>query len=62
MEICADGDRIIIKKGTYTENNLVVDKQIEITGEDLPVIDLEYKTQFLVQSDHVKISGLEIKI
>ncbi|MCB0728219.1 MAG: nitrous oxide reductase family maturation protein NosD [Ignavibacteriae bacterium] len=62
LEICADGDRIIIKKGTYTENNLVVDKQIEITGEDLPVIDLEYKYQgFLVQSDHVKISGLEIK-
>lgn len=62
LEICADGDRIIIKKGIYVENNLIVDKQIEIIGEDLPVIDLEYKYQgFLIQSDYVKISGLEIK-
>lgn len=62
LDICNDGDRIIIKKGSYTENNLVVSKQIEILGEDFPVIDLEYKYQgFLIQSDNVKISGLEIK-
>ncbi|HMQ69704.1 MAG TPA: nitrous oxide reductase family maturation protein NosD [Ignavibacteria bacterium] len=57
-----DGDRIIIKKDIYNENNLVIDKQIEIIGEDHPVIDLEYKYQgFLIQKDHVKITGLEIR-
>ncbi|MBK8550469.1 MAG: nitrous oxide reductase family maturation protein NosD [Ignavibacteria bacterium] len=58
----ANGDRIIIKKGIYTENNLSIDKEIEITGEDFPVIDLEFKYQgFIIKSNNVKISGLEIR-
>lgn len=62
IDLSVNGDRIIIKKGYYAENNLVVGKQIEITGEDYPVIDLEYKNQgFLIQSDYVKISGLDIR-
>jgi len=57
-----DGDRIIIKKGIYKENNLIINKALEIKGEEFPVIDLEYLYQgFTVQSDNVKISGLEIR-
>lgn len=62
ISLSANGDRIIIKKGTYTENNILIDKEIEITGEDYPVIDLEYKYQgFLINSNYVRISGLEIR-
>ena len=58
----SDGDRIIIKKGIYKENNLIINKAIEIHGEEFPVIDLEYSYQgFIVQTDNVKISGLEIR-
>lgn len=60
--LSVNGDRIIIKKGNYTENNIVISKQVEIIGENNPVIDLEYKNQgFLIQSDFVKITGLEIR-
>ena len=56
------GDRIIIKKGIYKENNLIISKALEIQGEEFPVIDLEYLYQgFIVQTDNVKISGLEIR-
>jgi len=58
----SDGDRIIIKKGIYKENNLIINRAIEIKGEEFPVIDLEYLYQgFIVQTDNVKISGLEIR-
>lgn len=57
-----DGDRILIKKGIYKENNLIIDKAIEINGEGFPVIDLEFMYQgFIVKNDNVKISGLEIR-
>ena len=59
---CADGDRIIIKKGIYRENNIIIDKAIDIKGEDFPVIDLEFLYQgFTVRSGNVSISGIEIR-
>lgn len=57
-----DGDRILIKKGFYKENNFMIDKSVEITGEEFPVIDLEFAYQgFIVRKDNVKITGLEIR-
>lgn len=59
---CADGDRIIIKKGIYRENNIIIDKAIDIKGEDFPVIDLEFLYPgFTVRSGNVSISGIEIR-
>ena len=58
----SDGDKIIVRKGIYKENNLVIDKTIEIYGEDFPVIDLEYKYQgFIVRKNNVKISGVAVR-
>ena len=51
-----------IKYETTIINNKNIDKEIEITGEDFPVIDLEFKYQgFIIKSNNVKISGLEIR-
>lgn len=62
IEQSSNGDRIIIKKGYYKEHDLIIEKEIEIIGEDFPVIDLEYKYQgFLIKRDNVKLSGLEIR-
>lgn len=62
LEVCEDGDKILVKKGYYRENNIVIDKSISISGEDNPVIDLEFNNQgFVIRKDNVTVSGLEIR-
>lgn len=62
IEISNAGDRIIIKKGFYREGSIVIDKQIELTGEGFPEIDGANQFQiFTVKSDGVKIRGLAVK-
>lgn len=57
-----DGDVIIVKKGYYRENNIIIDKSVQISGEDNPVIDLEFNNQgFVIKKDNVIIRGLEIR-
>ncbi len=55
------GDTIWIKKGTYKEYNLLVDKPLTIVGEDYPVIDGEDQGEILrIVADSVTIDGLFI--
>lgn len=54
-------DTILIKKGTYKEFNIIVDKPLTIKGENLPVIDGKDKGEiFKIVSDSVTIDGLKI--
>lgn len=54
-------DTIYIKKGTYKEFNIVVDKPLVIIGQDLPIIDGENKGEIItIKSDNVTIDGLHI--
>ncbi len=54
-------DTILVKKGTYKEYNIVVDKPLTIIGENFPVIDGEDQGEIIrVVSDHVTIDGLFI--
>jgi len=54
-------DTIVIKKGTYKEYDIVVDKPLTLVGENYPVIDGESKGEiFTITSDHVTIDGLFI--
>ncbi|MBV1922971.1 MAG: nitrous oxide reductase family maturation protein NosD [Flavobacteriaceae bacterium] len=56
-----DFDTIYIKKGTYKEYNIVVDKPLTIIGEDHPVIDGELKGEIItITSDNVTVDGLFI--
>jgi nitrous oxidase accessory protein len=56
-----DFDTIIVKKGTYKEYNIIVDKPLTIIGEDYPVIDGELKGEIItVISDNVTVDGLFI--
>lgn len=58
----SDGDKLIVKKGYYRENNIVIDKAVSIFGEDKPVIDLEFANQgFVIKSKGVTLNGLEIR-
>lgn len=54
-------DTIMIKKGTFKEYNIIVDKPLTIVGENYPVIDGESKGEiFTIISDHVTLDGLFI--
>lgn len=54
-------DTIVIKKGTYKEYNLVIDKALTIIGEDYPVIDGDFKGEIIkIIADDVTLDGLFI--
>jgi nitrous oxidase accessory protein len=62
VELSNAGDRIIIKKGFYSEGNIVLDKPVEITGENYPEINGACQFQiFTLKANNIKISGLVIK-
>ncbi len=61
IAIAKDCDTLLIKKGTYKEYNILVDKPLTIIGEDFPVIDGEDKGEIIrIVSDEVTIDGLFI--
>lgn len=54
-------DTIIIKKGTYKEFNIIIDKPLTIIGENQPIIDGELKGEIItIVSDNVTVDGLFI--
>ncbi|WP_237229690.1 nitrous oxide reductase family maturation protein NosD [Flaviramulus multivorans] len=54
-----DFDTIIVKKGTYKEHNITINKPLIIIGENYPVIDGELKGEIItIISDDVTIDGL----
>ncbi|CAL2082244.1 Nitrous oxide reductase [Tenacibaculum dicentrarchi] len=54
--------KIIIQKGRYLENNILINKPLEIIGKNNPIIDGQYKEYVLIiKSDSVTVSGLNIK-
>ncbi len=56
-----DFDTIIVKKGTYKEHKILVDKPLTIIGKNYPVIDGELKGEIItVISDNVTVDGLFI--
>ncbi|MCK5332093.1 MAG: nitrous oxide reductase family maturation protein NosD [Candidatus Marinimicrobia bacterium] len=56
-----DGDRLLIGPGKYS-GAIVVDRQIEIIGEDYPFINGEKQLDaVLITADSVSVSGLEIQ-
>jgi len=57
----SDSDTILVKKGTYKEFNILVDKPLTIKGEDYPIIDGEDQGEIIrIVSDNVTIDGLFI--
>ena len=61
ITLASAGDTVIIKKGTYREFNLVIDKPLTLLGEDYPVIDGEDQGEIItITSDQVTVDGLFI--
>lgn len=61
IKVAKDHDTILIKKGTYKEYNIIINKPLTIIGENYPVIDGELKGEIItITSDNVTIDGLFI--
>lgn len=61
VAFAAEYDTLLIKKGTYKEFNIVIDKPLVIIGEGFPVIDGEDKGEIItIISDNVTVDGLFI--
>ena len=61
IDYAKDHDTILIKKGTYKEFNIIVDKAVTIIGEKFPIIDGDLKGEiFTIISNLVTIDGLFI--
>jgi nitrous oxidase accessory protein len=61
IQIAKAGDTIFIKKGTYKEFNIIIDKPLTIIGENYPIIDGEDQGEIIrIVSDNVTIDGLFI--
>jgi len=55
-------DIIEIKEGIYKENNLLIDKKVTITGEDLSntIIDCSGETGFILATTYIELNNLKI--
>ncbi len=61
LRIAKDYDTILVKKATYKEYNIKVDKPITIIGENMPIIDGELKGEIItIISDNVTIDGFHL--
>ena len=61
IAVAKDYDTIIIKKGTYKEHDIIVDKPLTIIGKNYPVIDGEKKGEIItVTANNVTVDGLFI--
>lgn len=56
IKMAKEGDTLLLNKGLYRENNIIIDKAIYLQGIDGPVLDGEYKNEIL------KLTGKNIAI
>lgn len=58
----ADGDTLLVQKGIYKEQDILVAKKLVIIGQGFPTIDGDHKGQLIVVTrDSVTISGLQLQ-
>jgi nitrous oxidase accessory protein len=61
VKAAKDFDTVLVKKGTYKEVNILIDKPLVLLGENYPIIDGELKGEIItITSDDVTLDGLFI--
>ena len=61
IQKAADFDTLLIKKGTYKEFNILIDKPLTLLGENYPVIDGGDRGEIIrIVSDNVTVDGFFI--
>ncbi len=62
IEMAGSGDTVMIRKGTYQEYNIAIDKPLTLMGEPGAVIDGQDKGEILrILADSVTVDGIEIR-
>ena len=57
-----EGDVVLVKKGTYSEGQITVNKSIHLKGLDFPVLDGNNETEILtVTANGVTVEGFDIR-
>lgn len=60
MRLASNGDSILVSKGVYKEQNIVIEKSVFLIGIDRPVLDGENKYEILtVKANYVIIDGFD---
>lgn len=61
IALAQDYDTVLVKKGTYYEYNIFIDKPLILKGENYPIVDGQEKGEIIkIVSDNVTIDGLFI--
>jgi len=61
IALAKDYDTVLVKKGTYYEFNILIDKPLTLKGEDYPIVDGQKKGEIIkIVSDNVTVDGLFI--
>lgn len=59
IAFASDFDTILVKKGTYLEYNILIDKPLTLLGKDYPKVDGQFKGEIIrIIADNVTIDGL----
>jgi nitrous oxidase accessory protein len=60
LRLASNGDSILVSKGSYKEQNIVIEKSVFLVGIDRPVLDGENKYEILtVKANFVIIDGFD---
>lgn len=55
-------DTLLIQKGLYRIQNIVIDKPLTLIGQQFPILDIQFKNEiFTVKSNDVTIKGIEFR-
>jgi nitrous oxidase accessory protein len=62
LQHCSNGDTILVEKGLYKEQEIVIDKSIVLKGFQRPILDGESKYQIIqVKANGVVIDGFRLQ-
>jgi nitrous oxidase accessory protein len=62
IDRAAAGDTLLIAKGHYLQNNIIIRKPLTVIGEGYPVFDGALKHEvFIVAAHHVTIKGIQVQ-
>src|SRR5438270_9776549 len=62
VDLAQNGDTIIVKKGTYTSLNTLINKELTILGQNWPVLNAHFREEVVtITSNHVKFDGFVIQ-
>lgn len=62
MAVAKNGDKIVVKAGTYPSHNLQINKSVQLIGEHYPVLDGELKDEVItILADNVVLKGFVVK-